>query len=273
MQTNKILTSELIDIIFDGRNKEYGAYELRKNYSKRVRNSLLVTGIIASVAIGSSVLANSMKKNDSSYKIVPGIVITQIPDEKEPEPLPEPERKQPEPEQVRTEKFTTPEILPDEEVQSPPPDQETLEKAVIDVETKSGIDDDGTSKPPQSLDERKGIVEAKTVKEPEGPFTTVEIDAKFTGNWKSFLERNLDAEVPLKNDAPAGRYSVMIQFVVDLDGTVSDIKALTNIGYGMEQEAIRVIKKSAKWEPAIQNGHQVKAYRKQMITFVVEGDE
>jgi len=273
MQTNKILTSELIDIIFDGRNKEYGAYELRKNYSKRVRNSLLITGIIASIAIGGSVLANSMKKNASPYRIGPGIELADIPDEKEPEPLPEPEKKQPEQEQVRTEKFTTPEILPDDEVQSPPPDQETLENAVIDLETKSGIDDDGTSKPPQSLGEGKGIVEAKTVKEPEGPFTTVEIDAKFAGNWKSFLERNLDAEIPVYNDAPAGRYSVLIQFVVDLDGTVSDIMALTNVGYGMEAEAIRVIKKSAKWEPAIQNGHQVKAYRKQMITFIVEGDE
>ena len=60
-----------------------------------------------------------------------------------------------------------------------------------------------------------------------------------------------------------------MQFVVDEDGAVSDIKALTNHGYGLEQEAIRVLRKAKKWEPAIQNGRKVKAYRKQPITFQV----
>jgi protein TonB len=62
----------------------------------------------------------------------------------------------------------------------------------------------------------------------------------------------------------------MIQFVVDLEGKVSDIKPLTNFGYGMEEEAMRVIRRATKWEPAIQNGHPVKAYRKQPVTFVIE---
>ena len=63
------------------------------------------------------------------------------------------------------------------------------------------------------------------------------------GNWGRFLERNLNAEVPVDNGAPEGSYTVIIQFVVDTDGSISDIKALTNHGYGLEQEAIRVIKK------------------------------
>ena len=78
--------------------------------------------------------------------------------------------------------------------------------------------------------------------------------------------------MPVDNDAPAGSYTVIIQFVVDTDGSISDIKALTNHGYGLEQEAIRVIKKATKWEPAFQNGRHVKAYRKQPITFQVEGE-
>ena len=60
---------------------------------------------------------------------------------------------------------------------------------------------------------------------------------------------------------------------MDIDGTVSDIKALTNLGYGLEQEAIRVLKKAAKWKPAIQDGRQVKAYRKQAITFQVTTED
>ena len=80
-------------------------------------------------------------------------------------------------------------------------------------------------------------------------------------------------EVPVNNSAPAGRYSVEVKFVVDVEGHVSDIVALTKHGFGMEDEAIRVIRKSAKWEPAVFEGRMVKAYRRQMITFVVEGEE
>jgi protein TonB len=60
-----------------------------------------------------------------------------------------------------------------------------------------------------------------------------------------------------------------MQFVVELEGKVSDITAMTNHGYGFEEEAIRVLKKAAKWEPAIQNGRPVKAYRRQVIIFEV----
>ncbi len=59
--------------------------------------------------------------------------------------------------------------------------------------------------------------------------------------------------------------------MVDTEGNVSDIKPLTNHGYGLEEEAIRVLKKAAKWEPAIQNGINVKAYRKQVIILGVGG--
>ena len=62
---------------------------------------------------------------------------------------------------------------------------------------------------------------------------------------------------------------MVVQFVVDKYGNISEIKALTNHGYGMEKEVIRVIKLGPKWNPAIQDGRQVKAYRKQPVTFVI----
>ena len=125
--------------------------------------------------------------------------------------------------------------------------------------------------PEKQLDDGKGIIEDKANKEPE-IFTTVEIDAKFAGNWKAFFEKNLNPNTPTDNNAPEGSYQVVVQFVVDIEGNVSDIKPLTNHGYGLEQEAVRVLKKAAKWEPAIQNGIKVKAYRKQVITFQVLGE-
>lgn len=108
----------------------------------------------------------------------------------------------------------------------------------------------------------------ETSKETE-VFTRVEIDATYPGNWRGFLERNLNGMTPVNNGAGPGTYTTIVQFIVDKDGTVSSLKALSKVGYGMEEEAMRVIKASGKWKPAVQNGREVKAYRKQPITFQV----
>lgn len=103
-------------------------------------------------------------------------------------------------------------------------------------------------------------------------FERVEIEASFPGGetaWKTFLQQNLRANVPIKKKAPVGKYTVMIQFIVDLEGNLSDMKALTNHGYGMEKEVIRLLGKSPKWKPAYQNGRPVKAYRKQPVIFMI----
>lgn len=187
------------------------------------------------------------------------------------EPLPEPERK-PVETPVKTEIFTAPRILEDDKVITPPPAMADLDSAQIDVVKREGDPDDGTEKLKEA-DGNKGILDVKHTQEPEAPLVTVDLDAKFTGNWKLFLERNLVAEVPVNNEAPPGRYPVLVKFVVDLEGHVSDIVAMTNHGYGMEEEAMRVIRKSARWEPAIFNGRPVKAYKKQLVTFVVDSGE
>jgi periplasmic protein TonB len=271
MQTNNILSASLEDIIFDGRNKEYGAYYLRTTYPRRIKKALLITSSVAVLIFGGAVLAGSLKKTDTNYEISPEMTITAVDEQKPPEKIPEPE-KQPEPELVKTEKLTPPVITPDEEVETPPPSQDDLVDSKIGTDKIDGKIDDGIVKP-EVPDAGTGIIEKKPESDPDEIVTFVEIDAKFNGNWKAFLEKNLNPNVPSDNGAPAGRYPVVMQFVVDLDGNVSDIKALSSNGYGMENEAIRVLKKAAKWEPAIQNGRKVKAYRKQVITFEVLDSE
>lgn len=106
-------------------------------------------------------------------------------------------------------------------------------------------------------------------------FVKVEEEASFPGGitqWRSFLEKNLNAGIPADKGAPAGAYTVVIQFVVDKEGRVGDAIALTNHGYGMEAEALRVYRLSPNWNPARQNGRVVTAYRKQPVTFMVTDD-
>ena len=103
-------------------------------------------------------------------------------------------------------------------------------------------------------------------------FTREEKEAEFPGGekgWRTFLERNLNPDVPVNRKAPPGIYQVSVMFIVEKDGSITDVTALTSYGYGMEEEAIRVIKKGPKWIPAVQYGRKVKAYRKQPLTFAV----
>lgn len=103
-------------------------------------------------------------------------------------------------------------------------------------------------------------------------FSAVDEEDFFSGGdagWRSYLEKNLNPMIPINNGAPAGMYTVMIQFVVDTRGKLSAIEALTKHGYGMEQEVMRILRKSPPWVPAVLDGNKVNAYRKQPVTFQV----
>lgn len=106
----------------------------------------------------------------------------------------------------------------------------------------------------------------------EPVFGKTEIGPSFPGGddkWRLYLERMLDASIPVKKKAPENSYTAMIRFIVDKQGNITEVTPLTHHGYGMEEEAMRVIKSGPKWVPAIQNGKQVNAYKIQPITFVV----
>jgi protein TonB len=267
MEANKILSVDLIDILFDGRNKTYGAYELRKTYSKRINRALFITMTIAILVCGGAILANSSKKNRPMYIIHDGVVLSEAPQEKIKE-QPKSE-KQLDVKPPKTVIYTAPVIT--DVVENPPPTQAEMDSARIGlVKIIDGPPDDGTT--PVDIDNGKKIIDPPRENTADEPLSFVEIDAKFIGNWKSFLERNLNGDVSRDNGAPAGRYSVVVQFVVDREGNVSDIETLTSNGYGMEQEAVRVLKKATKWEPAIQNGIKVKAYRRQVIIFEINDE-
>ncbi len=272
MDVNKILTSDLLDLVFENRNKAYGAYELRKSYSKRMTIALLCMVAVAILAVGGSILAGELKKGKAKIE-AKEVILTEIKQEEEKkiEPPPPPPPKQ-EPPKVEMTKFTPPKIVKDEEVKKEdiPPEQEKLEDTKIAVISQEGIKDLNLA--PAIIDEGKKVIEEKKEDDENKIFEKVEVEASFKGGereWRKFLERNLDANTPVDNGAREGQYTVVIQFIVDKEGKISDVKAMTKHGFGMEEEAMRVIRKGPNWVPAVQNGRNVKAYRRQPITFVV----
>ena len=267
MEPNKILSANILDLIFDDRNKEYGAYELRVTYPQRIKKSLIIVFIIAAIVVTGAALANKLKPDNGSALMIKELTLEDIkPDVKEPEPIPEPKKPEPQP-QLQTQKLTQFNVVPDEQADKDIPTKDDLEDVKISDVTKEGVKDEGLTET-KDIDKGTGIIEEKT-KEPE-IWTVVEVPAKYDGDWTKFLYKNLNANVPIDNSAPAGKYTVLIQFVVDQQGNISDINPLTSYGFGMEQEAVRVLKKAKGWKPGIQNGHEVKSYHRQPVTFIVE---
>lgn len=107
-------------------------------------------------------------------------------------------------------------------------------------------------------------------------FNEVETVAEFPGGraaWQKYLEKNLDASIPVKEGWKPGTYRVMVQFVVNTDGSITDIKALNYTESKTAATCISLISKGPKWLPAVQNGRPVTSYRNQPIMFIVEDVE
>lgn len=137
---------------------------------------------------------------------------------------------------------------------------------VMEITLKKSATPDGVIPPPPSPSEKLQNNDDGKI------FDRVEVEASFPGGdqmWRKYLERTLNPNTPVDNGAPEGSYTVIIQFVVDKEGNISDVRPLTHHGYGMEAEVMRVIMKGPKWTPAEQDGRKVKAYRKQPVTFQV----
>ena len=274
MDINKILGADILDIIFEGKNKTYGAYELRKTYNKRLTKALLMTAAVALLVFLGSVFANIMGKNKKEAFDVKDTEMAEIKkNDTPPPPPPPPPPKPPPPPEVNQVKFTPPKIVKDEEVK---PDEKIEEiKDDQKISTKT-VESDNKEQVVQAPVDTKGteVVEVKKEDDENKIFNKVEVEAAFPGGdaaWRNYLQKNLNADVPVENGAGEGTYTVIVKFVVSRDGSLSDVSCESDPGHGMCAEAMRVIKKTRNWTPAIQNGRNVNAYRRQPITFQVEG--
>ncbi|MEP7165811.1 MAG: N-acetylmuramoyl-L-alanine amidase [Ferruginibacter sp.] len=106
-------------------------------------------------------------------------------------------------------------------------------------------------------------------------FTKVEIEPDFPGGktaWQEYLRKNINAGMPIDEGWKPGTYTILVEFIVDKDGYVSDVKTGDRATSKTAIQCVELIKNGPRWIPAKQNGDVVKAYKKQPITFVVSAD-
>lgn len=275
MEVNKILSADVLDLIFEGKNKEYGAYELRKTYNKRLTTALIGMLLLVGLLLLGYFISNKISADaDKEVMVVQDVQLEEVKQEERQEPPPPPPPpKPPDPPKVEMAKFTPPKIVKDEEVKEDekPPEVEKLEEVKIGTVNQEGVKDLGIVAPPVE-DAGKGVVEApKKVEEDwDKTFTKVEIESSYPGGaaaWTRYLLKTLRYPQEAQDNEVQG--TVVVQFIVDKAGMVSNVEAISG-PQELRDEAVRVIKKSGQWTPAVQNGRQVKSYKKQPIVFRLE---
>ena len=263
MEVSKLEKASLDDIVFEGRNRAYGAYLLRKIYNKHI--TIAATVAIALFFLFLSIpLITKMIKGDQEDAQVVDRIVTEVDlapppplDEATPPPPPPPPPDlPPPPPPVRAQvKFTPPVVKRDNEVQEEEkvPDQSELEEADIGTKTVEGVkgapldlgDIDGTS------DVVAEVVEEK-------PYTYVEQMPEFPGGegeMMKYLGKNIRYPAAAQRAGVEGL--VVLSFVVSRTGEISEIEVVKSLGSGTDEEAVRVVKTMPKWSPGKQNGRSV----------------
>jgi protein TonB len=269
-----LLKKEWIDVVFAGRNKAYGAYELRnqngKNTSKAILYGVLLFVFILSAKTIINKIEGFIPKSAEKVKVTNVVLMPPPPvDETKKPPPPPPEPPKPKIDQVR---FPPPVVKPDNQVQEKdPPTVKELE--VADPGQK---DQKGDPNAQIHIDEPVGNSDNAAVVEenPNKIFTAVEVNPEFPGGiekFYSYLGKNIRYPAVARENNVQGK--VFVGFVVEKDGSLTDIKVIRGIGSGCDEEAVRVLRASPHWKPGIQNGRPVRTQYNVPISFTLAGEE
>jgi protein TonB len=255
-----IYNPEWLDVVFKGRNQAYGAYELRKENPKTTNWALFIASASFVFILALPTIINIIKgyipKADEKVKVTDVVLMPPPPiNETKPPPPPPKEPAKPKVDQV---KFPPPVVKPDNEVrEKDPPTEKQLE--VADPGQKEQKGDPNAQ---VRIDEPVGNADISQVTEAgdgDKIFNAVEIQPNFPGGEEAFgkfLRDHIRYPAVAKENNVTGR--VFIQFVVERDGSLTDLKTLRDPGSGLGDEALRVLKISPHWKPGIQNGKPVR---------------
>lgn len=260
----------LDEMIFEHRNKEYGAYELRKTYTSTVNRAMWIgITLFSALFITSYIFAH---QKDDTEKITDVILnpenYRQL-DEPPIEPLPEPEPPKPI-EQKQTIKYVVPEVVEKPQVEEAPPTPEEMEKAIIADVTTPGKEVEGIGEAPPEVAPPAETKIAEVV-EDNTPFLHVEIQPTFAGGTSEmykFLNKTLKYPSAAQRANVDGK--VFVSFIVEKDGSITDLQVLKSVGFGLDEEATRAIKLMPKWIPGKQNGRNVRVKFTMPVIFKLE---
>ena len=263
MEPSKLLNANYLDIIFDNRNKAYGGYELRQHYNRRVIKAVgfLLLGLGAAVSFSFITTHKSEQLHVRTFTVAPKIIDMALP---KPVPkLAEPARPSTPPQHIKTIAFTPPIITNDPIT----PAQQTI--IPMDTTMAGPTTTDGGAM--GSINDTKGkgtgVIDQQPSHHSE-PVSWVPQMPQFNGDMYAYISAHLRYPEAARVDNIAGE--VLIKFVVNEDGSVSDATVVHGIGGGCDEEALKMVSTMPKWKPGKQNGIPVKVFFSLPVRFMLD---
>jgi protein TonB len=249
MKTTDLFTPDnrpMVDIVFENRNKEYGAYVLRKGYDKNVIIGLIITALVIALIVLQPVLAR-LFSNEKDVLVAPPrkLVYSEL---SVPPPIDKPKPPPPNialPKLQKVIKFVPPKVVKEAVLDEVPTIDEIKKNDVAATEVEGEVE---FSEEPV----------AQVVQEEDEIFTVVEQQPEFAGGYDAlanFLRSHMKYPSNARRMEIEG--TVHVSFVVSKTGAISDIKVLRGIMKECDEEAIRVVQMMPAWKPGMQNGHPV----------------
>ena len=282
MLPESILQSDVLDILFENRNKEYGAYTLRREYDAHMRKAMVITFSSAALLL---LLAFSFKhkNNIARASLPPDIFIA---------PTPPPNKKKPDAPKkhqnillkktihavaaltLPTKTMIVQDNLADRNI---PKLDELLKKNMADIKTdgpeninqqnivSAGADgSNGRQSGTGTLTNEQNIT---------GPIINPDVYPEFPGGKEAllrFLKRNLTDPKGVEDEQAI---SVRVRFVVNADGSISDFEVVESGGDDFDKEVQRVLKKMPHWTPGKSNGNDVSVYFEVPVKFIPDNND
>lgn len=268
-----LIDNSWVDLVFEGKNQAYGAYQLRKSTGSRNVKALISMfvgfAIIAAIVIAKVQIENAIAR---SVAVETDVELSKLAEKKEAKVE---KKEQPKVEHTVVEKvkssvkFTAPEIKKDSEVK--PEEELKSQEDLNKTNTAIGAFD------VKGNDESAGeVLKAKEViAQPEPPkqeetkvFDVVEEMPSFPGGpgaLMSFLSGNIKYPVVAEENGIQGR--VIVAFVVERDGSITDVRVVKSVDQSLDKEAVRVVKSMPRWIPGKQNGSAVRVKYTVPVTF------
>lgn len=246
-----LLNNQWLEIVFEGRNKSYGAYDLRKSVTNNTVKAFVIGTLVFAVLVSIPTIMRMIPDAQDETTLDTKITAVKMPPKKEKpkENLPPPPPPPPKVDQV---KFVKPVVAKADEVVEEIVVIKDLENKNIGKETIKGDPDAELTVEPVGTGVAAVVEEDNSVYNVAG----IEVKPDFPGGLEkfyAFVGKNYQAP---EEEGLKGK--VYVTFVVEKDGSLTDIKVIRDIGYGTGKEALRVLKKCPKWTPGEQNGKKVR---------------
>jgi protein TonB len=282
-----LTSKEWCDLVFEGKNKEFGAYEMRmqtpQRHNKAVLYTLLGLLIVAAGAFGlakyNEYRAEQQRLLDEARQKEVALDLSQEKEEEKPdEPIIEEKKPEIEPEQeIAQQKVTELAIVPDKEVKEEIKSQSELEKTE-EVFTSKNVESDNTSREQlENLNKQVKVDVPEPPKEEKKPqkeeiFKSVEQPPQFPGGdaaLMKYLSSHIQYPTMAQENNIQGK--VVLQFVVEKDGHVGEVKVVRSVDKDLDREAVRVCKSLPKFTPGRQNGQAVRVWYTLPVNFKLQG--